>query len=405
MMTAPTLNPHAAQLSDYPFDRLRALLDPISPPPDVTPLALSIGEPRHTPPELIGETLNANAHLWDRYPPIDGTPDFRAAVHEWLTRRFNLPDEFIDRDSQILPVLGTREALFLIAMLAVNEDQKERRPAVLFPNPLYHVYSGAAEMSGADAITMAATRKSGFLPDLDALDNETLDRAAMMTVCSPSNPQGCVADVAYLKHAIELARKHAFILVLDECYSEIYSETPPTGGAEACHALGGGMENVLIFHSLSKRSSAPGLRSGFVAGDPDLIKRFKRLRNFGGATMPMPVMAASAALWREEAHVEENRTLYRQKFDLADELLKDRFNYFRPAGGFFLWLDVSAHGGGEAVTKKLWAEASLRVLPGAYISRTQPDGPNPGDDYIRVALVHPPDITKIALEGILKVLR
>ena len=391
-------------LTDYPFDRLRDLLDPLSPPAGITPLALSIGEPKHTPPGLIGETLSASNDLWGRYPPIDGTADFRDAVVQWLGRRYNLADGFIDPDCQILPVVGTREALYLIAMLAVDSVRKGPRPAVLFPNPLYHVYSGAAEMSGAEAITMAATRDSGFLPDLDALDQQTLSRTALMTLCSPANPQGAVADAAYLERAISLARRHDFVLAIDECYSEIYSDRPPPGGAEVCASLGG-MDNVLIFHSLSKRSSAPGLRSGFVAGDARLIKRFKYLRSFAGATMPMPIMAASSALWRDEAHVEENRALYRQKFDLADQLIGGRYGYKRPAGGFFLWLDVSVHGGGEEAAKRLWAEAGLRVLPGAYISRTEADGTSPGDDYIRVALVRPPDVTKTALQGILKVLR
>jgi N-succinyldiaminopimelate aminotransferase len=218
------------------------------------------------------------------------------------------------------------------------------------------------------------------LPDLDALDPATLARAAIMYLCSPTNPQGTVASAAYLEQAIQLARHHDFILALDECYSEIYSETPPTGGAEICQKIGGRMKNVLVFHSLSKRSSEPGLRSGFVAGDPDLIQRFKLLRNFGGATMPMPVMAASSALWRDESHVEVNHALYRQKFGFADELLLGHFAYKRPAGGFFLWLDVAAQGGGEEAAKKLWAEAGLRVLPGAYLSRPEPDGSNPGSD-------------------------
>jgi N-succinyldiaminopimelate aminotransferase len=374
------LNPLVFELSDYPFDRLRALLDPISPPAGISPLALSIGEPKHTPPALIGETIKASDGLWDRYPPIDGTPEFRAAVADWLTRCFSLESDFIDRDQQILPVLSTREALYLAAIMAVDTSPGEPRPAVLFPNPLYHVYSAAAVISGADAITMPATRETGFLPDLDALDPATLARAAIMYLCSPTNPQGTVASAAYLEQAIQLARHHDFILALDECYSEIYSETPPTGGAEICQKIGGRMKNVLVFHSLSKRSSEPGLRSGFVAGDPDLIQRFKLLRNFGGATMPMPVMAASSALWRDESHVEVNHALYRQKFDFADELLLGHFAYKRPAGGFFLWLDVAAQGGGEEAAKKLWAEAGLRVLPGAYLSRPEPDGSNPGSD-------------------------
>lgn len=399
-----TLNPHAGNLTDYPFDRLRALLDPLSPPDGVKPLALSIGEPKHTPPALIQNALQASADLWDRYPPIDGTPDFRAAVATWLRQRFHLKEEFLNAETQILPVVGTREALYLAAMLAVDAEQSGPRPAVLFPNPLYHVYSGAAEMSGAEAVTLPATPETGFLPRLDTISDETLKRTALMYLCTPSNPQGTVAEPAYLEKAVRLARSYGFILAIDECYSEIYSDTPPSGGAEICQRLSDGMDNVLIFHSLSKRSSAPGLRSGFVAGDPVLIKAFKRLRSFGGATMPLPIMAASAALWRDETHVEENRALYRKKFDLADRIIGNRFGYRRPAGGFFLWLDVSDYGGGEAVAQKLWQEAGLRVLPGAYLSRPEPDGTNPGDAFIRIALVHPPEITKTALESLLNTL-
>lgn len=398
------INPLTDKLTDYPFDRLRALLDPIDPPNGLTPLALSIGEPKHTPPALIGEALNANDDLWGRYPPIEGTTELRAAIHGWLVRRYQLAPEFIDPDQQILPVVGTREALYLVAMLAVDSTTGGSPPAVLFPNPLYHVYCGAAEMSGGQPVTMAATRASGHLPDLDALDQQTLRRAAMMTLCSPANPQGAVADAAYLRRAVELARQHDFVLVLDECYSEIYSDTPPPGGAQICQPTGS-MDNVLIFHSLSKRSSAPGLRSGFVAGDASLIKRFKRLRNYGGATMPMPIMAAAAALWRDEAHVKENRALYRQKFDLADDILGDRYEYQRPAGGFFLWLNVAQYGGGEEAARQLWAKAALRVLPGAYLSRPEAGNTNPGDDYIRVAMVHTPEITKTALQEIVTVLR
>lgn len=405
MIKPPTLNHRCDRLTDYPFDRLRALLAPLSPPDGVEPLALAIGEPQHVPPALINEVIGADLGLWRRYPPIDGTPDFRAAVADWLTRRFSLNADFIDPDCHVLPVLGSREALFLAAVLAVENAPEGQRPAVAFPNPLYHVYSGAAEMSGADAVPMAATQATGFLPDLNALGPETLNRLSLMYLCSPTNPQGAVASLDYLEHAVSLARRHGFILAMDECYSDIYCDTPPPGVLEACQRLNGGMENVLIFHSLSKRSSAPGLRSGFVAGDPALIKTFRKLRSIGGASMPMPVMAASAALWRDEAHVEENRALYRQKFDLADKLLGQRFDYKRPGGGFFLWLDVSAHDGGEEAAKKLWAEAGLRVLPGAYLSRPAPDGSIPGANYIRVAMVHTPEIVQSALESILRVLR
>lgn len=399
------LNPHLSLLTDYPFDRLRSLLDGITPAANTEPLVLSIGEPQHEPPAMIAQEIANNAHLWGRYPPIAGTADFRAAVSGWLNRRFGLEDGLIDPDRQILPVSGTREALFLTAMLSVPRVKNTLRPAVLLPNPMYHVYAGAAQMAEAEVVPLATTRATNFLPDLAAIAPETLDRTALMYLCTPSNPQGTVADLAYLKKAILLARKHDFVLAMDECYSEIYDAAPPPGAAQACRDLGGDFSNVMIFHSLSKRSSAPGLRSGFVTGDADLLEQFRRLRNFGGATMPMPIMAASSALWRDDAHVEQNRALYRTKVDIAERLFGDTPHFQRPAGGFFLWLDVASQGGGEQVARKLWADAALRVLPGAYLSRPLAGGVSPGDDYIRIALVHAPEICQNALERIVKALR
>ena len=238
-------------------------------------------------------------------------------------------------------------------------------------------------------------------PDITRLDASTLERTAMYYFCSPANPQGAVAGLDVLKAAITLAREYDFVLVADECYAEIYDREPPPGALEACKQLGGGFDNVLVFHSLSKRSNAPGLRSGFVAGDEKLIQPFKRLRNYVGPQVPPPALAASVALWSEESHVEENRRLYRAKFDIAEEILGGRFGFYRPEGGFFLWLDV---GDGEAAARKLWAEAGVRVLPGAYIGRDDDSGVNPGSSFIRLALVDDPESTTNALEKIVKVL-
>ncbi len=399
------INSLVNNLVDYPFERLRNLLNPIVPPSGEKQIALSIGEPQHYPPDLIQQKIKKSNMLWGRYPPINGTDDFRSATHDWLNKRYSLEKSFINQKQQILPVNGTREALFLAAILAVKNSQSKNKPAVLFPNPFYHVYSGAATMTGADAITMPATKETNFLPNLDTLNPKTMERAALMYLCSPANPQGTIASASYLKKAIRLANKHDFILALDECYSDIYDLKAPVGGAEVCQNMGNKLKNLIIFQSLSKRSNAPGLRSGFVVGDENLIQKFKRLRSYGGATMPLPIMEASCALWRDEKHVEKNRNLYRQKFDLAEKLLKDKFDFKRPSGGFFLWLNVSNIGSGEEVAKKLWAEAGLKVLPGSYLSRDEPDGSNPGNNYIGVALVNPIEITKEALEKILKVLR
>jgi N-succinyldiaminopimelate aminotransferase len=395
------LNPAIDLLPDYPFPRLRALLDPLSPPEGAEVLHMSIGEPKHQPPRLVDDVLKENAGNWGSYPPVLGTPDLRRAIADWLKRRYGLKNEQIDPDRHILPVLGTREALFLIGDLVIPGKKGGQKPVVLIPNPFYQVYAGAAVMGGAEPVYMAATRETGFQPDLDALSPEILDRAALLYLCTPGNPQGAVADLDYLKKAVNLARKHDIVLIADECYAEIYSLNPPAGALEACSALGEGFENVLVFHSLSKRSNVPGLRSGFVAGDPALIAAFAHLRNYGGATMPLPVMAVSASLWREEQHVAENRRLYREKFDLADRILGDLPGYHRPDGGFFLWLEV---GDGEKTAMDLWQQAAIRVLPGKYLGADDPNTGNPGDAFIRIALVHDLKTTEKALKGIAKLL-
>jgi succinyldiaminopimelate transaminase len=371
-------------LPDYPFQRLRDLIDGHAPPAGLAPIVMSIGEPRHAPPPVVARTLADNAALWGRYPPVDGSPDFRRAVADWLTRRFRLPEGMVAPDRHVLPVAGTREALYMVSQLLVPSQKAGRPPVVAMPNPFYQVYAGGAVMAGAEPLYLPATRATGFLPDLGAVPPETWARTAALFLCSPANPQGAVADRAYLAKAIELARTFDFVLVMDECYAEIYRDEPPPGALEACAAAGDGFANVLVFHSLSKRSSVPGLRSGFVAGDPDLIALFARLRSYGGAGVPEPTLAASAALWRDEAHAAENRALYRAKFDVAERLLGGRLGFYRPAGGFFLWLEV---GDGEAAALRLWREAALRVLPGAYLAMGE-GAANPGRAFIRVALVH-----------------
>ncbi len=390
------------QLTDYPFDRLRALLRDVEPPADRPPIHMQIGEPRHAAPDFIGPILVESMADWGRYPPPNGPDDLRAAIADWLGKRYGLPAGMIDPARHTAVVSGTREALFMAALLAVPEEKAGAKPVVLMPNPFYQVYVGAAAMARADTVLLPAGPETGFQPDFAALDAAVLERTALAYLNSPANPQGSIADLDMLQSAIELAREYDFVLAVDECYSEIYTAEPPPGGLTACASIAGGnggdaCRNVLVFHSLSKRSNVPGLRSGFVAGDPDLIALLLRLRQYGGAQLPLPVMNASTALWRDEDHVEQSRALYREKFDLALDMLGGAFNATRPGGAFYVWLDV---GDGAAAAERLWREAGVRVLPGEYLAKTGADGSNPGMPFIRVALVHDIETTRDAIARI-----
>jgi N-succinyldiaminopimelate aminotransferase len=393
------LNPRLEALSDYAFRRLALLLEGIEPAHDRAPIDLSIGQPMHPVPGLLSETLHAHDHLWGRYPPVGGTPEFRHAAAAWLTRRYHLPQGALDPERHVLPCVGTKEALFMIAQAVVPERKAGRTPAVLLPNPFYNVYLGAAAIAGAEPVLLPVSAATGHLPALEELTPELLERTAAFYLCSPANPQGAAADLDYLQRAVDLARRYDFALVVDECYAEIYTRAAPVGALEAAFALDGGLDNVLVFHSLSKRSSAAGLRSGFGAGDPALLAVFARLRSYGAAVQPLPIMAAATALWRDEQHVIANRAMYQAKFDLAGRCLAGRFDYVQPDGGFFLWLDV---GDGEAVTRRLWAEAAIKVLPGAYLGRPDASGRNPGAPAIRVALVHDLETTRAALSRLVE---
>lgn len=381
------MNLRLNQLTDYPFQRLTDLLGG---PSTADAIVMSIGEPQHAPPPMVAATLAATAAQWGKYPPAAGTAEFRAAVAAWLSRRFRLPAGLLDVDGGILPVAGTREALYLIAQTVITPAENGAdKDLVLLPNPFYQVYLGAAVMAGADPVFVPGAHGPASLPDFAALPPETLRRAKLAYLCSPANPQGAVATLDLLKRTIALAREYGFVLAVDECYSEIWDGEEPAGALQACAALGGSLDNVVVFHSLSKRSSCPGLRSGFVAGDPKVMKAFARVRSYGGAATPLPILAAATALWQDETHVDENRRLYRAKVDIAERLLGGLPGFSRPAGGFFLWLDV---GDGERAAVELWRQAKIRVLPGKYLSR---DGA--GDRFIRVALVHDLKTTEMAL--------
>jgi len=385
------------RLPAYPFPRLRALLSGAE--PGMAAINLSIGEPQHPVPDFIPKALAADPALYGRYPPMEGTPALRQAIAAWLSRRYRLPSGFIDATQHVLPLNGTREGLFN-ACIALSPALKDgQMPAVLIPNPFYQCYAGAAVAAGAEPCFVPALAKNRFLPDFAALPEKLLARTSALYLCSPANPQGTCATLEDWTGLIALARRYDILLFADECYAEIYFDTPPVGALEAA-ARTGSLSHVLAFHSLSKRSNLPGLRSGFVAGDAKLIARFLSFRQYGGAPLPLPTQAASAAAWAEERHVEENRARYRRKFDLAGQILGNRFGYYRPDGGFYLWLDV---GDGEAAALRLWREAGIRVLPGRYLGHDEIEGEpksNPGYPFIRIALVADEATTETALRRI-----
>ncbi|MGA8919426.1 MAG: aminotransferase class I/II-fold pyridoxal phosphate-dependent enzyme [Pseudolabrys sp.] len=391
--TAPAVD------SRSPFVRLTELIAGIE--PGKPPINLSVGEPQHAVPAFVGPTLAAHVADFGRYPANKGIEPFRRAVVGWLGRRYKLARP-VDAESEVLVLSGTREGLFLAAIAARRwVTRRAGKPAMLIPNPFYAAYAAGTLAADCEPVYLPATRKSGFLPDLETLDDALLARTVACYIASPSNPQGAVASRAYLEKLAGLARRFGFLVFADECYCEIYSEHAPPGMLEAS---GPDFANVVVFHSLSKRSNLPGLRVGFAAGDRRFLAPYLELRNVAAPQVPTPSQHVAIAAYGDEAHVRENRTLYSAKFDLADQIIGNRYGYERPAGGFFLWLDVSKQGGSEIVTKRLWAEAGVRVVPGRYLAREQTDGSNPGADYIRVAMVQDKTATAEALHRLVAVL-
>jgi aspartate/methionine/tyrosine aminotransferase len=388
-----------AQKERSPFVRLRELLGDA--PPGKPAISLAVGEPQHAIPPFVAPVIAAHVAEFGRYPMNKGLDAFGEAVAQWLGRRYSLPRP-VDPAAEVLVLNGTREGLFLAALAAKNYvAPRTGRPAVLVPNPFYAAYSAGAIAADCEPVYLPATVASGFLPDLDALGDELLGRTVAFYLASPSNPQGAVADRAYLEKLTALARKFGFLILADECYCEIYSDRAPPGMLESA---GPDFQNVVVFHSLSKRSNLPGLRIGFAAGDRKFLASYLELRNVAAPQVPTPMQHVAIAAYNDEQHVEENRRLYREKFDLADQIIGDRYGYRRPAGGFFLWLDVAAQGGSEKATQLLWREAGLRVVPGRYLAREQADGSNPGADYIRVAMVQNKEITAEAMHRLVAVL-
>ncbi|HWW49168.1 MAG TPA: aminotransferase class I/II-fold pyridoxal phosphate-dependent enzyme [Xanthobacteraceae bacterium] len=396
----PTSGPAAgagpAESERSPFARLTDLLAGHAPSQPL--INLSVGEPQHTQPEFVGRVLAEHVAEFGRYPLSKGILPFRAAAAAWLSRRFSL--RAIDPETEVLVLNGSREGLFFAAIAAARMIDKPHG-AILLPNPFYPAYAAGIRAAGCEPIYLATTRENGFLPDLDTLDEATLEHTVAFYLASPANPQGAVATKDYFARVHALAEKYNFIVLSDECYSEIYTRTAP---GSMLASAGPDFRNVVAFQSLSKRSNLPGLRVGFVAGDKQFLARFHELRNVAAPQVPVPLQHVAIAAYGDEAHVEENRRLYGIKFDLADKILGSRFGYRRPDGGFCLWLDVSAYGGDERAALDLFRNGGVRVVPGSYLARAMPDGSNPGAGYIRVAMVQNSEVTEEALHRMVRVL-
>lgn len=378
------MNPRLNALRPYPFERLNHLKAGVIPPADLPHISLSIGEPRHPAPDLVLDALRSNLGLLSSYPTTAGLPEFRRAAAGWLQRRYRLPPASVDPDAMVLPVNGTREALFSFTQAMIDPGCD---PLVLIPNPFYQIYEGAALLAGAGVHYLPTPATSHFLPDLDRVPPALWNRCRILFLCSPANPTGAVMPPALLKHALELAHRHDFLIASDECYADIHfdEDSPPQGLLQAAMAAGHRrFERCMAFHSLSKRSSVPGLRSGFVAGDPQLISAFLAYRTYHGCAMPLHVQRASIAAWEDDAHARANRALYRQKFDAVLPILAPVLDVQRPDAAFYLWPDV--RGDDQAFVRELFRTRNVTALPGSFLAR-EADGINPGAGRVRLSLV------------------
>ncbi|WP_120634039.1 aminotransferase class I/II-fold pyridoxal phosphate-dependent enzyme [Ruegeria sp. EL01] len=369
-----------SNLPAYAFPRLRALLDHHQPGGDV--IHMTIGEPKHDFPAWITDVIMENAAGFQGYPPNEGSPELRAAITDWINRRYGVT---MDPDANVMALNGTREGLYNAAMALCPEQKNGQKPVILCPNPFYQVYMVASISVRAEPHFVPATAATGHLPDYAGLPEDVLNRTAVAYICSPANPQGAVASRDYWAELIRLAETYDFRIFADECYSEIYRDDAPVGVLTVAQELGADPERITLFNSLSKRSNLAGLRSGLIAGGPETIKRVKQLRAYSGAPLPAPLQAAAARVWADEAHVAENRALYQEKYAIADTVFAGVQGYMPAEAGFFLWLPVE---NGEKTALKVWQETGVRVLPGAYLSQGDP-GQNPGEQFIRVAMVAP----------------
>ena len=368
-----------------PFTRLRYLLADI--PSGKPEISFIVGNPRPSPPQFVLENLTSDFNCFGVYPPITGIDEWQISVRKMLQRRFGLAtDSFLASPHQILPVNGTREGLFLVSQIA--RPLIKTKNLIGLPNPLYPVYASSTLATGAIPLYLNATKESGFLPDLHHLSTVELEAMRAIFICSPTNPQGVIVDALYLNTLLDMAQKYDFLVIMDECYIDIYDKSlennPPISALNVAEKRVEGADNLIVFHSLSKRSSLPGLRSGFCAGGKKIMEDYLKLRMIVGSQTPIAIQKAACLAWEDEAHVADNRRYYQNKIDIASNILEGYFDFYRPLGGFFLWLQV---GHGEKVALKLWKECGIKILPGAYLGETV-NGINPGDAFIRLAFGH-----------------
>lgn len=397
------MTPNLKHLHPYPFEKLAQLKQGIIPPIDKPHIALSMGEPTHATPHLIQEALLTHLHGLANYPTTKGIPELRQTIAGWISRRFKIPAAAVNPETQVLPVNGTREALFSFAQCLI--DSTKNLPVVIMPNPFYQIYEGAALLAGAEPYYLNTVEDSGYLPDFDAVPDEIWQRCQLIYICSPGNPTGSVIDQAGHEKLLNLAEKYDFVIASDECYSEIYDDenNPPPGLLQTAYNMGNtAFKRCVIFHSLSKRSNAPGLRSGFVAGDAEILKHYFQYRTYHGCAMPLPTQHAGIQAWRDERHVIENRRLYREKFSAFIDILGDVCTVIKPPASFYVWLKIPLPAASPfskwglrgisdtEFAKQLFAQQNITVLPGSYLSRDF-DGINPGLNHVRIALVAPLD--------------
>jgi N-succinyldiaminopimelate aminotransferase len=383
------MTPNLKRLHPYPFEKLAQLKQGITPPADKSHIALSMGEPTHATPHLVQEALLTHLHGLANYPTTKGVPELRQAIAGWISRRFQIPADGINPETQVLPVNGTREALFSFAQCLI--DPTKANPVVIMPNPFYQIYEGAALLAGAEPYYLNTLEDSGYLPDFDAVPDDIWQRCQLIYICSPGNPTGSVIDQASHEKLLKLAEKHDFVIASDECYTEIYDDenNPPPGLLQTAYNMGNtAFKRCVIFHSLSKRSNAPGLRSGFVAGDAEILKYYFQYRTYHGCAMPLPTQHASIQAWQDERHVIENRRLYREKFAAVIDILGDVCTISKPPASFYVWLKTPI--ADTEFAQQLFAGQNITVLPGSFLSRDC-DGVNPGLNHVRIALVAPLD--------------